>query len=93
MLLEWIRRRDADFERFLKTYLFTEAPFCRKKKPQLPKQSDGAGRRGTEAVARPALPSAPCGTNSRWITSTAVTSSGCNLAQNRQGCRRGSSEN
>ena len=24
MLLEWIRRRDGDFERFLKTYLFTE---------------------------------------------------------------------
>src|SRR5579859_2171211 len=26
MLLEWIRRRDADFARYLKTYLFTEAP-------------------------------------------------------------------
>ena len=26
MLLEWIRRRDGDFARFLKTYLFTEAP-------------------------------------------------------------------
>lgn len=24
MLLEWIRRHDADFERFLKTYLFSE---------------------------------------------------------------------
>ncbi len=24
MLLEWIRRSDGDFERFLKTYLFTE---------------------------------------------------------------------
>jgi hypothetical protein len=24
MLLEWIRRRDSDFERFFKTYLFTE---------------------------------------------------------------------
>jgi hypothetical protein len=26
MLLEWIRRHDADFARNLKTYLFTEAP-------------------------------------------------------------------
>src|SRR5579872_6585207 len=26
MLLEWIRRNNADFERFLKTYLFTKAP-------------------------------------------------------------------
>jgi hypothetical protein len=24
MLLEWIRRNDSDFERFLRTYLFTE---------------------------------------------------------------------
>jgi uncharacterized protein len=26
MLLEWIRRHDADFARYLKTYLFTDAP-------------------------------------------------------------------
>src|SRR5690348_7227460 len=26
MLLEYIRRNDSDFNRFLKTYLFTEAP-------------------------------------------------------------------
>ncbi len=26
MLLEWLRRHDADFARYLKTYLFTEAP-------------------------------------------------------------------
>ena len=26
MLLEWIRRADKDFARYLKTYLFTEAP-------------------------------------------------------------------
>jgi len=26
MLLEWLRRRDADFDRHLRTYLFTEAP-------------------------------------------------------------------
>jgi ferritin-like protein len=26
MLLEWLRRHDEDFDRFLRTYLFTEAP-------------------------------------------------------------------
>ena len=26
MLLEWLRRHEADFARYLKTYLFTEAP-------------------------------------------------------------------
>lgn len=26
MLLEWVRRKDADFDRHLRTYLFTEAP-------------------------------------------------------------------
>src|SRR5438067_12945289 len=26
MLLEWIRRRDGDFARHLRTYLFTDAP-------------------------------------------------------------------
>jgi len=26
MLLEWLRRRDADFDKILKTYLFTSAP-------------------------------------------------------------------
>ncbi len=26
MLLEWIRRHNADFDRFLRLYLFTEAP-------------------------------------------------------------------
>ena len=32
MLLEWIRRRDSDFERFLKTYLFTEGPILQEEK-------------------------------------------------------------
>jgi ferritin-like protein len=32
MLLEWIRRRDGDFERFLKTYLFTEGSILQEEK-------------------------------------------------------------
>lgn len=32
MLLEWIRRRDSDFERFLKTYLFTEGSILQEEK-------------------------------------------------------------
>jgi hypothetical protein len=54
MLLEWIRCHDPDFERFLKTYLFTEGSILQEEKPQLPKESAVAGPRGAEAVARPA---------------------------------------
>ena len=32
MLLEWIRRSDSDFERFLKTYLFTEGSILQQEK-------------------------------------------------------------
>ena len=32
MLLEWIRRHDGDFERHLKTYLFTEGPILQEEK-------------------------------------------------------------
>lgn len=32
MLLEWIRRHDSDFERFLKTYLFTEGSILQAEK-------------------------------------------------------------
>jgi|SRR5690242_14823577 uncharacterized protein len=32
MLLEWIRRHDGDFERFLKTYLFTEGSILQAEK-------------------------------------------------------------
>ena len=32
MLLEWIRRNDSDFERFLKTYLFTEGSILQQEK-------------------------------------------------------------
>ena len=32
MLLEWIRRRDADFERFLRIYLFSEGSILQEEK-------------------------------------------------------------
>ena len=32
MLLEWIRRHDGDFERYLRTYLFTEGPILQEEK-------------------------------------------------------------
>jgi hypothetical protein len=32
MLLEWIRRRDTDFEGFLRTYLFTEGSILQEEK-------------------------------------------------------------
>ena len=55
MLLEWIRRRDSDFERFLKTYLFTEkVRSCRRKKPQPPRASAGEGRKTYEEARRQA---------------------------------------
>lgn len=41
MLLEWIRRRDGDFERFLKTYLFTEGPILQEEKAATGVRSNG----------------------------------------------------
>ena len=45
MLLEWIRRRDVDFERFLKTYLFTEGSILQEEKAAT---AEGAGRGESE---------------------------------------------
>ena len=45
MLLEWIRRRDTDFERFLKTYLFTEGSILQEEKAAT---AEGVGKGGTE---------------------------------------------
>jgi hypothetical protein len=45
MLLEWIRRRDGDFERFLKTYLFTEGSILQEEKAAT---AQAAGKRGIE---------------------------------------------
>src|SRR5438309_9786727 len=54
MLLEWIRRRDGDFERFLKTYLSPRARSCRRKKLQPRRASASAVARGAEAAPAPA---------------------------------------
>ena len=46
MLLEWIRRHDNDFERFLRTYLFTEGSILQEEKAAT---AEGVGRGGSEA--------------------------------------------
>lgn len=51
MLLEWIRRNDADFERFLKTYLFTEGSILQQEKAATAEGADRAesgARRGAK---------------------------------------------
>jgi hypothetical protein len=47
MLLEWIRRRDSDFERFLKTYLFTEGSILQEEKAAT---AEGVGQDGAPAA-------------------------------------------
>jgi uncharacterized protein len=49
MLLEWIRRRDSDFERFLKTYLFTEGSILQEEKAAT---AEGVGRGRSENLRR-----------------------------------------
>jgi len=49
MLLEWIRRRDSDFERFLKTYLFTEGSILQEEKAAT---AEGFGRGRSENLRR-----------------------------------------
>lgn len=53
MLLEWIRRRDVDFERFLKTYLFTEGSILQEEKAAT---AEGASKGGSEASRGSAHP-------------------------------------
>ena len=53
MLLEWIRRRDSDFERFLKTYLFTEGSILQEEKAAT---AEGVGRGGSETTRSRAEP-------------------------------------
>ena len=53
MLLEWIRRRDTDFERFLKTYLFTEGSILQEEKTAT---AEGVGNIGSETSRRGADP-------------------------------------
>src|SRR6267154_4029322 len=49
MLLEWIRRRNGDFERFLKTYLFTEGSILQEEKAAT---AQGVGNIGSETSRR-----------------------------------------
>ena len=53
MLLEWIRRRDSDFERFLKTYLFTEGSILQEEKAAT---AEGVGGGGSETTRRSVEP-------------------------------------
>lgn len=53
MLLEWIRRRDVDFERFLKTYLFTEGSILQEEKAAT---AEGASKGGSETSRGSAHP-------------------------------------
>jgi hypothetical protein len=50
MLLEWIRRHDSDFERFLKTYLFTEGSILQAEKVAT---AEGLSRGGDPSGRRP----------------------------------------
>ena len=43
MLLEWIRRRDADFERFLKIYLFSEGSILQEERELRPPRKSAKG--------------------------------------------------
>ena len=51
MLLEWIRRRDSDFERFLKVYLFTGGSILQEEKAAT---AEGVGPDGSQPGPRPA---------------------------------------
>jgi ferritin-like protein len=48
MLLEWIRRHDSDFERYLRTYLFTEGSILQEEKMATAAEVDA----GTAAAGR-----------------------------------------
>jgi uncharacterized protein len=66
MLLEWIRRRDADFERFLKTYLFTEGSILQEEKAAT---AEGVGKAGGETSRSSARPGFTIGSLSRTLPS------------------------
>ena len=52
MLLEWIRRHDGDFERFLKTYLFTEGSILQEEKAATAEGVGGESKRPSRAGSR-----------------------------------------
>jgi hypothetical protein len=58
MLLEWIRRHDGDFERFLKTYLFTEGSILQEEKAATAEGVGKDGPRRADEVPSPASRSA-----------------------------------
>lgn len=52
MLLEWIRRHDGDFERFLKTYLFTEGSILQEEKAATAEGTGRGSETGRSSVER-----------------------------------------
>lgn len=53
MVLEWIRRNNKDFDRYLRTYLFTEAPITAVE-DAAEDEAHGTGRRGGGGGGKPA---------------------------------------
>jgi hypothetical protein len=49
MLLEWIRRQDSDFERFLKIYLFSEGPILLEEQAATGRDAVSAGPDDSQA--------------------------------------------
>ena len=47
MLLEWIRRSDSDFERFMKIYLFTEGPILQEEQIATGESAEAESERGS----------------------------------------------
>jgi len=64
-LLEWIRRRGGDFERFLKTYLFTEGSILQEEKAAT---ADGASKAGSQTGRSPSSAPAARTTSQRSLT-------------------------
>jgi|SRR5882724_1805076 len=52
MLLEWIRRRDSDFERLLKTFLFTEGSILQQEEAATAGSVDEGGSGTTPSGAK-----------------------------------------
>src|SRR5712692_6531385 len=72
MLLEYIRRSDSDFNRFLKTYLFTKEPILEiEDKPTAAAPGVGAAKAGS-ARPKAASRSVRSRGTERWTISTAA---------------------
>jgi hypothetical protein len=66
MLIEWIRRSDADFAGCLNTYLFTEGSLLKEGGP--PRPPPTAMPRPAQMIPNRVLQSVHCGEDERWIT-------------------------